>query len=202
MAKKLDRGMKSFYEMTRILENERDAGREQPSEDEYDWVVRLLRQTAEDPKKTKAREDYYRVERERTAEQRRQELAKFRYMRREANDENSLGKQSKPFSPEFMQHAQELKDRDLINSPIDLFRKEVNAILAAKYKLKSFHAYGLEFDTGIEHFFPNLRDDEDMWEKFEIVSELLEDMFEAGYSVKETAAAVERKLKSLGLIRS
>jgi len=192
--------MKSFYEMTKILENDQNASQNQPSDD--DWVTRLLRQTAEDQKKNKAREDYYRVEREREAEQRRKEEAKFRYLKRDADDENPLGKQSKAFSPEFMQYAGELKDKELIDSPIDRFRRKIDDILAAKYNLKPIHAYGLEFWAAIDQFFPNLGDDEDMQDKFEVVSQLIDGMFDAGYSTEETAAAVERKIKSLGLIRS
>lgn len=191
--------MKSFYEMTRMLENDQNAGQNQPSEG--DWVTRLLRQTAEDQRK-KARDDYYRVEREKAAEQRKKEEAKFRYLRRDVDDKNPLGKQSKGFSPEFMQYAGELKDRDLINSPIDRFRREIDDILAAKYNLKPIHAYGLEFYAAIDQFFPNLGDDEDMQDKFEVVAQLIDDMFDAGYSAEETAAAVERKIKSLGLIRN
>lgn len=169
--------MKTFYEMLGILSEE-----------------------TEEERKNRAREEYYRVERERTAASRREADKEFQARKKQANDENPYGRQSPKLSPDWMQYAQSMIDRDLTTSPYLKFFEEVDGIICGIMKMKASNFQGFEIPCGLHDFFPDLDEDEAQQDQLEELESMITNMYDEGYEAKQTADAVINKLKKMGKI--
>lgn len=169
--------MKSFYEMLRILSEE-----------------------SEEERKIRTREEYYRVERERAAQARKEEQEEFRKKRKEAQEKNPYGRQSPILSPDWMDYAKSMHDQDLVDSPIDKFSQEVDDIICKTMNMMSSNFRGMEIPCGIHDFFPDAYEDEIQDEQLNQVTNLISNMYYQGHEAKDVASEVIKMIKKMGRI--
>ena len=174
---------------------------------EAERIIRLLKDAfdpGEEERKRKAKEDYYRVERERASEQRLKDEEEHHRSRKEIDARNAYGRQSKIGSPEYIQWIKDLQDSGDIESPRDKFRSEVDEIVCRETNRPSHTtaqtpSWSINVPCGIHVFF-NVGEDYDSpdIEKMSWFLNLIDHMFEQGYEAQETADRVLIELKKLG----